>query len=135
MFSPPDADAALRIVKRYMGNDWYKAQDPALLSSLGNVAAGTIPAFIREACERARLHAIASRHDEVTASDIEAAMHGIKLQKQLASVGRREAPSDLIKAAAVLGSAIRGAEFKVEQVIETVADVGKPQINANGKSA
>jgi transitional endoplasmic reticulum ATPase len=52
---PPDAEAAVRLVKLYARNLLHKEVD---FTKVGNVLKGRIPAFIREVTERAKIAAI-----------------------------------------------------------------------------
>lgn len=67
---PPDAEAAVRLVKAYLGEMF--TDEGANLDSLGDSLAGHIPAVIREVCERAKLSYISRTGEKPAAQTIRA---------------------------------------------------------------
>jgi SpoVK/Ycf46/Vps4 family AAA+-type ATPase len=101
---PPDAEAAIRLVRLYSGGLLNSADE---LTEVGGVLQGQIPAVIREVVERSKLGAIgrASKGGrmQLTSSDLLSAAEGMLNHLKLLAVKPNDTRSDVEKAAEVLG--------------------------------
>jgi len=106
---PPDKPAAIQLVTKYAGK--LLAATPEELDGVGDTLAGQLPAVIREACERAKLSAIANHGDaeQITADDLLDASKGMALQVELLKDEQPDEREPIEKAADTLGLAIRTA--------------------------
>lgn len=94
---PPDADAAIRLVKQYGGSMVKEGED---FTESGRRMAGMIPAVIREVVERAKLASLAD-NEEIVIDDASLAVAAGTMKDQLELL-REAAPdtrSDIEKAA------------------------------------
>ena len=102
--TPPDADAALRLVKLY-ARDLLDESEP--MEDVGKLLAGKIPAIIREVVERSKLGAVSRMRPgdklKITAADLKVASKGMDTHLELLKEQRPDERSDMEKAADVLG--------------------------------
>lgn len=100
--SPPDADAALRLVRTYTGD--LLVEDESMVAA-GQALSGQIPAVIREVCERSKLAAISARGSatEIYGEDLIVAANGMRSQTKLLAAQEPDDRSDVEKAASILG--------------------------------
>ena len=100
--SPPDAEAATRLIGIYGGAMIVAGED---LTPVGAALAGRIPAMIREVVERSKLHAInragGADGSYVTTADLLASAHEMNAHLELLNRPRAE-PSSADKLAAAL---------------------------------
>lgn len=106
---PPDAEAAIKLVVKYTG-DLLEATEEEL-AHVGQTLDGQIPAVIREACERAKLSAIANHGDaeRITPRDLLDSAKGMALQIQLLADEQPDDREAIEKAADTIGMALRTA--------------------------
>jgi len=107
----PDAEAAIKLVRNY-SRGLLKATDDEMVP-VGAALAGLIPAVIREAVERSKLAAIVRLPKDATQLDLRPedlirANSSMQAQLKLMAQPIPDTRSDIEKAAAVLGEAIRG---------------------------
>lgn len=108
--SPPDADAAARLVQLY-GRGLVRVDED--LSLVGEALAGQIPAVIREVVERSKLAVISrirpGEEFEVTAADLLNAAETMAMQLKLLAGKPQDNRSDFEKLGDLLGRHIGGA--------------------------
>lgn len=79
---PPEEKAVIRLINLYSRNLLAAGED---LKEVGKALAGNIPATIREVVERSKLAMIASKRDQITASDLLVSGNGMKRHLELLS--------------------------------------------------
>jgi len=106
--SPPDADAALQLVRTYAGA--LLVEDETMVAA-GSALSGQIPAVIREVCERSKLAAIAARGtaDEIRGTDLLTAANGMRSQTKPLAAQEPDDRSEVEKAAEILGKHLTGS--------------------------
>lgn len=121
---PPDKPAAIQLVTKYAGQ--LLAATPEELDGVGDTLAGQLPAVIREACERAKLSAIANHGDaeEITAADLLDASKGMALQVELLKDEQPDEREPIEKAADTLGLALRTAMGGGNGLVKGAAEKG-----------
>src|SRR5690606_13329978 len=107
--NPPDADAAVRLVRLYGRGLIDENED---LSEVGRAMAGQIPAVIREAVERAKLYQMSEMQEgdelRLTASALLGAAEDMAEQLQLLQPKAKDPRSDLEKLGDIIGKRIAG---------------------------
>lgn len=107
--NPPDADAAVRLVRLYGRGLIDENED---LSEVGRALAGQIPAVIREAVERAKLYQMSEMQEgdelRLTASALLGAAEDMAEQLQLLQPKAKDPRSDLEKLGDIIGKRIAG---------------------------
>lgn len=136
----PDAEAIARLFKIY-GRGLI---DPkADLSEPAEILKGTIPAFVREAIERAKLAAVRTSKGgvlQITADDLTIAAKGLKAHLALVDRKPVREPSNRERAALVLGNTLANAlsgagEKKSNGSTPALSDKpAKPQLGAGPRS-
>jgi len=103
--TPPDSDAALRLVRTYTGD--LLVEDESMIAA-GQALSGQIPAVIREVCERSKLAAISARGSAtaIYGEDLIVASKGMRSQTKLLAAQEPDDRSDVEKAAAILGKCL-----------------------------
>lgn len=129
--SPPDAQAAIRLVKQYGRGLIAKDTD---LTKVGEKLNGRIPAVIREVVERAKLGAIArvSPGEALTivADDLVVAIDSMLTHLELLRPKAEDKRSDREKAAGVIAEALRGNGAATTKPVEgngVSSAVARPQ--------
>lgn len=107
--TPPDAEAALKLVTQYASGQLDPSGD---FSRVGTMLSGSIPAVIRETVERAKLSAISSTEGSddalvIRAQDLEVAAKSMEGQLKLLKPQEPDDRSDIEKAADSLGSSLQ----------------------------
>lgn len=120
---PPDAEAAVRLIRHYAGRKLAADQD---LTEVGQLLAGAIPAFIEEVVKRSNLAAL-RRNEEVihlTADDLRVTAQGMQAHLKLLEPREEDERSDEERAAQIVAD----GHVKAAQV-----RVGLPPEETNGK--
>lgn len=128
---PPDAKAAVALVKRYGGKLLNQTDD---YTEAGRVLSGKIPAIIREIVERSKLAAVSRMDDpgapvagEVCAVDLVLAAKAMEAHERLITPTTKRKPTDVERAAGVIAwhlsqSLIRGGRALREQGMGELGD-------------
>ena len=116
---PPDAAAAIRLVRLYAGE---RLEDNTDLSKAGELLAGEIPALIREVVERSKLAALRRDGDlKLVGEDIEVTARSMKAHMTLLKPVEPDKRSDREKAAQILAdSNVRSASIRTSVFQEEV---------------
>jgi hypothetical protein len=103
----PDAEAAVRLVKMFAGNQIAEGQD---FTEVGTHLAGCIPVMIQEVVERSKLGAVSHTATggplEITARDVAIATISMKAHMDLLKPKTPDTRSDRERAAEILGTSL-----------------------------
>jgi transitional endoplasmic reticulum ATPase len=122
--TPPDAEAAERLVRLY-GRNLIPAEES--LVEVGAELAGQIPATIRETVERAKLAMISRDAESLSASDLLISAKTMTRHRELLAEGGKPAPTLEAAAGEALGALIankaNGYADKLDRISEELVDL------------
>lgn len=131
----PDANAAIRLVKLFAGDQLAADQD---FTQVGELLAGCIPAMIQEAVKRSKLGAVrrAARGGklEITARDVEIAAISMVAHMKLLEVEKPDTRSDAERAAGIYGNSLGEALAKVVETVQAGVPAASKTV-PNGKTS
>jgi SpoVK/Ycf46/Vps4 family AAA+-type ATPase len=105
---PPDAETITRMVHEFVGKDLEKNPN---LTGIGETLSGFAPAYIKEACSRARLEALrrtGNMNSQISGEDLDTVAKEVKAEKDM-FVGEDDTDQKNVKDMGTLAAGLTAA--------------------------